>query len=663
MTRAGIYLRWLTVGVFVLTGLGFAAEIRGAQPDAKGKANNEQTAEAAADFSTQAVAIPFPPDAREVEFHPALHSIRFKSGLSLGGLEDFYRRTMRLRGWIEKEAEAEGDDESAKLKFEHEGAGVVVRLDVDSDEGVNVRVGCKGLDFEGTDDPAVLMAAGIPQPESYEFLQSEIPRPERVQDVEYCSGKCCIKSAMTIQEAIDFYGKALKELGWQESHRPIITDHGRDAEFKKGEITVSVHIFSIDTGVLIVLGYENPAQEAVVPRLAEVDSSRTRKRVDPPDGDGDHVPDTNERVVVDVSTNHGSSSVTLGDCTSCSSHVAAFQTKKGGDTKTTVVFAGRTIPMQRLQAMLVEKEDFRFEDLFESDMLLQLTVEVGAPGRFSFNEDGVEIAGSVDEAESDLKVEAGRVRGNFKMAQPKRLPDGNFEIVVTVDVAVLTPNTKLGEAVEQPKIRAKQSPFAESSELLLPEGAGNARSEGSQYTKSTRAEVDLDVKTLEDFYRQELTSQGWGEVEVAAGDASENTPLVFKKTGEVMTVAFTRRAERTSLRITLLDDAKAQQDGILPEAGKGRLVMSNSHSRAVVIAIGKNRYTLKANRGAKDPKQALNYTVAPGTYHLEIKVPGKPSRTVKLDVGRDTTWGVSVLPTGEYLANQLYGSKTAEDEP
>ena len=664
MTPSINYWRSLFVGVFILTGNGCAAEIRGAQPDATGKPKSEQAAEAeAADFSARAVAIPFPPDAREVEFGAQFGKIEFKSGSSLGALEDFYRRTMRLRGWIENEAEAEGDDESAELTFEHEGAQVVVELEADSDEGVSVRMDCEGLDFEGTNDPAALLAASIPQPRSYLFLQDKIPRPEKVQDMEYGSDECHFKSPMAIQAAFDFYGKTLKELGWRESRRPIITDERRYTEFKKGEITVSVNIFSDEVGARIILGYENPAKEAVVPPLAEVASSRPRKQADHPDGDGDHAADTTEKVAVDVSRNKGTATVTLGNDKYSFQHVAAFQTKEGGDTKTMVVFSDRPIPLQRLQAMLVEKEDFRFDDLFEFDSPGRLIVEVGAFGGFSFNSGGVAIAASIDEADSDVKVEAGRVSGTIKMAEPKKLFDDTFQIAATVDAGVMTPNTKLGGVAEQPEVTAKQSPFAESSELLLPEGAGNARSEGSQYSKSTRAEVDLDVKTVAEFYQRELAAQGWKQEEDAAGDATASTTLVFKKTGAVMTVELTRTADQTSLHITLLDDAKAKQDGMLPEAGKGRLVMINSHSRAIVITIGKKSYTLKAGQGTKDPKKALNYSVAPGTYQLEIKVPGKPSQAVKLDVGSDTTWGVIVLPTGEYLTNQLYGSETVDDEP
>ncbi len=545
----------LVAGVFVAAGSPFLSSAFSAQ--------NEDAAEVdATAFSALASALPFPPDAREVEFDASFGDIECKSGSPLGSLEDFYRREMKQRGWTEDETEATGDEESAKLTFEVGSARIVIDLDADSDGEVSVSMDTEGLDFDGTSDPAALLAAGIPQPRTYAFLQTEIPRPDEIQDVEYQSDECHFKSPIELQAAFDFYLKALKGLGWRESRKPIITGDRRYTEFRKGAVTVSVNIFSDEVGSRIILGYENPAKEKTGPPLPVVASSRPNKPgVDPDgDGDGDPVPETTtEKVAVDISTNKGSATVTQGEDKFVFKHVAAFQTKDGGDLTTTVVFCERPIPMQRLQAMLLKKDDFRFGDLFEFESPGQLTVDVGGYRGFSFNAGGVGIGDSLEETDSDMKVEAGRVRGAIKMAEPKEVFDESFLIAATVDVAVLTPNTTLGGVAEQPTVTARQSPFPDS-ELLL------------------------------------------------------------------------------------------------PEPGKGRLVMANAHSQNVVIMIGKKSYTLKAGQGAEDPKTALNYSVAPGKYDLTIKFPGKAPQTEKLEIGSGTTWGLFVLPTGKYLTNQMYGS-------
>ena len=121
-----------------------------------------------------------------------------------------------------------------------------------------------------------------------------------------------------------------------------------------------------------------------------------------------------------------------------------------------------------------------------------------------------------------------------------------------------------------------------------------------------------------------------------------------------MSIKLTAAGERTNLVIESRDDAKAKRDGMLPEPGKGRIVMANGHTKPIVISIGKSNYPLRAGQGTADPRQALNYSVAPGKYTLTIKIPGQALQTETVDITADTTWGAIVLPTGATLTNRLY---------
>lgn len=636
----------LTAGVFAAAGSPFLPSAVRAQDDG----TVEPT-----EFAAQASALPFSPDAREVEFEAAFGDIEYTSGSPLGSLEDFYRREMKKRGWTEDESAATGDDESANMTFEVGSARVEIELDADSDGEVTVSMDCEGLDFDGTDDPAALLAAGVPQPRTYVFLQNEIPRPDEFQEVQYSDHSCHFKSPLALQAAFDFYGKSLKGLGWRESRKPIVTDDRRYTEFKKGAVTVSVNIFEHEAGSRIILGYENPAKEKVGPPLPVVASSRPNQPGVEPDVEELREVETIAKVAVDVSTNKGSATVTQGKDKYVFKHAAAFQTREGGDTKTNVVFSDRPIPLQKMQAMLATKEDFRFGDLFEFDSPGQLTVEIGGYLGFMFNAGGTGIGDSLAEGDTDMKVEDGRLRGAIKMVEPKEVFDEPFEIAATVDVAVLTPNTRLGGgAAAEPAVSARQAPFADS-ELLLPEGAANAQSSGSQYTTTSQAEVDLSLKAVAEFYRRELTAQGYKEARATAGDTASDVTLIFEKPDGTLSVHLTGGQEHTKLHVTLLNDAQAKRDGILPEPGKGRLVMVNGHSETIVVLIGKQSYTLKAGRGTEDPKQAWNYSVSPGKYDVTIKIPGKAPQKEKLAIEVGTTWGLFAMPTGEYFTNQLYG--------
>jgi hypothetical protein len=64
--------------------------------------------------------------------------------------------------------------------------------------------------------------------------------------------------------------------------------------------------------------------------------------------------------------------------------------------------------------------------------------------------------------------------------------------------------------------------------------------------------------------------------------------------------------------------------------------------------------TGQGSQGAKDFKQALSYSIAPGKYTVVIKIPGQPPQTEQIEPAAGSTWGIITLPTGGYLPLQLY---------
>lgn len=132
-----------------------------------------------------------------------------------------------------------------------------------------------------------------------------------------------------------------------------------------------------------------------------------------------------------------------------------------------------------------------------------------------------------------------------------------------------------------------------------------------------------------------------------------NDPAAMQAVG-VITVVLTPRGEETTIQITTRNEVKAKQDGVLPEAGKARLILGNAHTRPVVITIVKRDYTLRPGQGGRDLKTALNYSVVAGKYPLTIKIPGEKPQSEEIDIVEGTAWGVIALPTGGYFAEQLY---------
>lgn len=602
------------------------------------------------EFSAQAEAIPFPPDAREVEFDATFKDIEFESGSSLASLAAFYRAEMQARGWTEDAGAAEADEESAEMTFTHDGAKVVIELDGDEDEEdpVSVSMDCEGLDFSRTSDPGALIEAGVPQPRAYVFLQKETPRPEEIQDVQYRSDACHFKSPLELQKAFDFYLKELKGAGWRETRKPIVTGDRRYTEFKRGADELSVNIFEHEVGSRIILTYESDAKEPVVPPLP----------AQPGEPTGDAPAEANSNVAIDVSKNTGTSTVVLGAKKYTFKHVAAFRAKNDREGDVHFLYTSRPIPLQRMQAMLKKEGDISISDLFGDSFPQYLQINYGEYPGFSFNANGTAVSNSLDDPISDLKVADGRIEGSIKTSEPLDVFDENLTVSATVSAAIMTPDTRLGGPAPATELTVREAPFG-NSELPLPEGASDVSSEGTRYNKTTHAAIDAAMPAVAAFYRAELTKQGWKEQKVAAGNGPNTTKLQFSKAGALLAVTLGANGERTTIDIVSNDDAKAKQDGVLPEPGKARLMLANGGEQPIEILIGKKSYKLKAGQGAEEPKQALNYSIAPGTYELTIKVPGNAAKTEKVKAEAGTTWAVMVAPNGETIALPVYSASGA----
>ena len=149
---------------------------------------------------------------------------------------------------------------------------------------------------------------------------------------------------------------------------------------------------------------------------------------------------------------------------------------------------------------------------------------------------------------------------------------------------MMTLRTRLGTAPDMPAA-PRQGAFA-GAELLLQEGAANVRGEGSRDSKSTHAEVELELKAI---FGRNLSRRGGrkrrrppAEMRAARG-ATAKTALRFKNASGSKTVALAGEKRRTIVDIAFQDDAKAKFDGMAPEPGKGRVVLVNGATKNVVI--------------------------------------------------------------------------------
>jgi len=600
-----------------------------------------------AEFSAEATALPFPADARNLEFVAWTRDIKFNSNSPLKSIAAFYLKEMASRGWEHDESAAVVENEKIDLTFKHGGVKVEVELRQWSKE-VRADLDCENISFAGIDDPAKLAAAGIPVPKAALFVQKELPLPEGAVNVQFTGEGSTFKSSLKLQEAFDYFMKLAAAKGFRESRRPIITETRRYTEFKKGAAQLDVNIFTDAVGSRIILRYKDEASERPAPPLAAVASL-------PIKGGGAGKVAASETTAtpvgttpIDVTSNKGSAAINYNGKPYTFSNVACFQTKSRGNQATMVVFSARPIPFQKMQTLISTKDNFSFGDLYELSAPEHLVVQLGDNLSFTFALSSTYVGNSIDNPVNEMKVEANRVRGTLKMPPRMIFRNEQFSFTATVDAAIIAPSTRIsgpGDPIEK-----SDFPILAGSPVAFPQEIENSGREGSKFRKTYTALVRKPLAEVAAFYRQELAAKGYSQPE----KAPMGEPMQFQNDKLEFSVALKPQGNKTAVEVVTRDIALARQEGVLPELGKGRLVLGNANKVPVVFSIGNANYSLKAEQGAKDYQQAVNQSLAPGTYNVIIKIAGRAQQTEKVELAEGTTWGIIALPMGDCFMVQLY---------
>jgi hypothetical protein len=190
--------------------------------------------------------------------------------------------------------------------------------------------------------------------------------------------------------------------------------------------------------------------------------------------------------------------------------------------------------------------------------------------------------------------------------------------------------------------------------LPIPEGYKDLQKEGSKFRSETKTTVSAEVNAVVDFYRLELAAAKWKENVRDAKIEKQSAKLSFSGPNGSLIVQLKASGKETAITLASRDAAAAKAAGLLPSAGRGRMIIGNGHDKAATVTVNKRDYKVAAGAGADDPKTGVNWEVAPGKYTVEIKLQGEKVQTENLTIGADEIWGVMILPNGAPLAIQLY---------
>jgi hypothetical protein len=340
--------------------------------------------------------------------------------------------------------------------------------------------------------------------------------------------------------------------------------------------------------------------------------------------------------------------LTIGNTNYKLSNAVAYQTKQFDDPVTVIVLSERPLNLAKIKAAVGKKS---LEDYFEFVPQVKLVVDNEDKVRSLFIwADSTSISGN-ESLNGDIAVEDGRARGTAKLAKPGEFFDRKYTFSLSFDVNVL------GQSASAAKTPAALAGglIADSYEgFPIPDGYNGIQKEGSNFRSEIKTTVPAELNAVVAFYRRELAAAGWKENIRDARIEKQAAKLSYSGPKGSLTVQLKGSGKETAITLASRDAAAAKAAGLLPSAGKGRMVIGNGHDKAATVTVNKQDYKVAAGAGAEDPKTGVNWEVAPGKYTVEIKFPGEKVQTETLTVGAEETWGVMILPNGASLAIQVY---------
>jgi hypothetical protein len=354
--------------------------------------------------------------------------------------------------------------------------------------------------------------------------------------------------------------------------------------------------------------------------------------------------------LVDAPRLTNSGKLTIGNRTYNLANVVGYRMKLFDEPRTTIVFSEKPLNMTKLKASLgKEAADNYFEFTPQVTLLVDADDNVSSLSIWADNS-SISSSGNTD-LEGDIVIEDGRARGTARLAEPGEFSDKTYNFEVSFDVDVL------GTQLSSRTIPEGGLAADAWDGLPIPEGHEGMQSEGSRFRKQGNTTVVAELSQVVDFYRRELPSGEWGEWKENATDAKveqQSARLAFNGPTGSLIVQLEGEDEKVAITLVSRDAKAAKEAGLLPAAGKSRLLVGNASEKEAVITINKQEDKVAAGAGARDPKTGLNWEVAPGNYTVEMKPSGEPVQSEKLQLGPDETWGVIIDESGGYLAIQLY---------
>ena len=184
-------------------------------------------------------------------------------------------------------------------------------------------------------------------------------------------------------------------------------------------------------------------------------------------------------------------------------------------------------------------------------------------------------------------------------------------------------------------------------------GAWSMKGSTATFRRDYNALVPSDIGSVLAFYRRELAKRDWKERAEGAVIRPDNVTLAFASPEGPASLALGRKGKETTISIVVKNPAEAAKAGLLPPAGRAKIVLGNIGDVEASVTINQKTIKLAPGTGGSKTPDGPMIDLKPGKYKYVLKRAGKPNQTDEIVVGADDAWGLMVGPGG-VLPLQMY---------
>jgi hypothetical protein len=548
-------------------------------------------------------------DATNLELDDSRPYLSYKTASDFEAVLDFYRTEMTALDWEQIEEVGLESEEKAIIAFTHNDLPLLLELSHnDNQTAVILRTpeagelaALTGVETPPTSPASTSSSDEAPAAETL-LNPHNIPLPPDAAGAGYDADyeEISFNTQWDVEALVEFYRTELPTQGWSEDETfSMVEQDFASLDFEQGEASLTITILpdplgsgtQVDIQTYGLAWGEGGTEE---PEIAEASTTPT--------------PDAPAYTIKDWPVPDDAEEVTL----------------EGDDLKYVIAWDLQQVANYYRPTMAeMGLSDSCFEMLDEADLSsLSCSSSSGMLNLNLFMYQGPE-----DKTEVEINFV------NYALAEATEPPpasdsdDGSSELTLTVN----------------------------EDDIPLPSDQSGYSSEGTKFRRVVSVASPSDLAALQELYQAELPALGWRPVkdEETLPDDDVVT-LAFVGDEGSLTVELKEAGTGTEILITTKNPTAAQEAGVLPPAGKARLILGNINEETVTVTLDGKAYQVEPEAGMGDTLEGLTMVdLAPGTYTVEVEIPGAGEFSEEVELKADEAWGVMAGPGG-LLPLQFY---------